>query len=882
MAKLFPPILEGTIPAFYSENGIVKITIPFSMNRAVSPVQVKGLVLKIKTVQSSSYLYTAQINNELYFDLENSPWVEFTFGKDSTNTEENNFINNLKVGQFYKFQLAYLGLDDKVGHYSTVAIGKYTTKPNLYINNLNANFINTHEYKYIGYYSQRNGDITERVYSYRFDIYDYNNKIIATSGEQLHNSSNDTELDESYDEFLFSQDLELNKPYRVKYTITTVNGLTISSYRYRIMQKLTIDPEVKASLKASANYDNGYINVSLIGDKDENGMEEPATGAFLLTRACEDSNYTIWDEISRFKLATQIPSRQLWRDYTIEQGKNYIYSLQQYNDNGLYSNRMLSNTVFGDFEDAFLFDGNRQLKIKYNPKMSNFKADIMETKIDTIGSKHPFIFRNGKVYYREFAISGLISYYMDEENLFLSEEESMIKEKTTNLTSENLAQERNFKMKVYEWLTDGKPKLFRSPSEGNFIVRLMNVSMTPNDTVGRMLHTFNATAYEIAEYNYENLNEFDFIHLKDPEVPQLRWETIKFNERDEQGKFVYLNGKLNKHPVYTVRLVDMIPGDQFKIILENDDTQIIQIGVTGSYYIDLGVPIKSIELIINEKNPLLREGSMTYSYYSIQSNIFDKISNVTVSEVPVRQFIGHHDVIKEIEYVYDKENDKWYKNPKIDIIEFYNLYASKRTNEKIIEKDNIYYQDKDCRIPLPDSKDIFTLYQVGTWEATGSGSMGPGYGPSRPTYKFTIKSYKDFFNDKEYLISSDVNVYQPFIEINNSQISLNDTQVFTMDKPGKLSSLKSGNGTVVEVSYQVRNIDYNIEDDERNYPSLFNAKKDYLETLVDFEEYLNDDTNLGEQSILDNYQKDLNIKYNKYILELIKAQEEEKKAEGLI
>ena len=36
MSKLFPPILEGTIPAFYSENGIVKITIPFSMNKAVS------------------------------------------------------------------------------------------------------------------------------------------------------------------------------------------------------------------------------------------------------------------------------------------------------------------------------------------------------------------------------------------------------------------------------------------------------------------------------------------------------------------------------------------------------------------------------------------------------------------------------------------------------------------------------------------------------------------------------------------------------------------------------------------------------------------------------------------------------------------------------
>jgi hypothetical protein len=108
---------------------------------------------------------------------------------------------------------------------------------------------------------------------------------------------------------------------------------------------------------------------------------------------------------------------------------------------------------------------------------------------------------------------------MDEEQLFMAETEFMAQEKTTNLISENLAQERTFKMQVYEWLTNGKPKLFRSPSEGNFIIRLMNVSMTPNDTLGRMLHTFNATAYEIAEYNYNNLNEFNFIHLTDPEVP---------------------------------------------------------------------------------------------------------------------------------------------------------------------------------------------------------------------------------------------------------------------------------------------------------------------------------------------------------------------------
>jgi hypothetical protein len=50
MNKLYPPILESTVPACYEENGIVKLIIPFSMNRAVGAIQVGGFELKIKTV----------------------------------------------------------------------------------------------------------------------------------------------------------------------------------------------------------------------------------------------------------------------------------------------------------------------------------------------------------------------------------------------------------------------------------------------------------------------------------------------------------------------------------------------------------------------------------------------------------------------------------------------------------------------------------------------------------------------------------------------------------------------------------------------------------------------------------------------------------------
>jgi hypothetical protein len=46
---------------------------------------------------------------------------------------------------------------------------------------------------------------------------------------------------------------------------------------------------------------------------------------------------------------------------------------------------------------------------------------MLESKTDTIGGKYPFIFRNPRVSYKEFPISGLISYHSDEEELFLTE-----------------------------------------------------------------------------------------------------------------------------------------------------------------------------------------------------------------------------------------------------------------------------------------------------------------------------------------------------------------------------------------------------------------------------------------------------------------------------
>jgi hypothetical protein len=61
----------------------------------------------------------------------------------------------------------------------------------------------------------------------------------------------------------------------------------------------------------------------------------------------------------------------------------------------------------------FLFDGKKQLRIAFNPKVSSFKTTLQEAKIDTLGGKYPFFYRNGALAYKEFPISGLISINMD-------------------------------------------------------------------------------------------------------------------------------------------------------------------------------------------------------------------------------------------------------------------------------------------------------------------------------------------------------------------------------------------------------------------------------------------------------------------------------------
>lgn len=811
--KLYPPHLEGTLPSFYKTQGKGFIlTIPFSMNKAVSFSEVYGYSLIIKDVINNNEILTKRtltraLEEEVSFSLNAVESSKFT------------------IGSYYKIQLAYIDKDDNEGYYSTVGVAKCTSQPVVKIEDLDLENNNTHKYTYIGYYNNIN-DPTEKVYNYQFILTDKKGNIISDSGKQIHQYQDNAENTyESIDIYNFLSDLELDTIYLLQYIITTNNNLVVKSPKYRILQRSMSKMKENVKLETELDFDEGYINISVVYDENNDILYQLDTsnqyidfidyyekkfieiditendykpnyfyyfyknkyilstsdvfddtqtyyesyyklininknsyksdtyyikkehfvkGNFLISRSCKDSGYKEWQELATIKIDGYGKTYFTFKDYTIEQGKYYKYSLQQYNNYGTLSARKITQEIFGDFEDMYLYDGKRQLKIRYNPKVSSFKIDTLVSKTDTIGGKYPYIFQNGYTYYREFPLSGLISYKMDKAESFMLTEElgfsidydklerkstyeiNALKEqilnniyiindnnrllereyqyystnkiiqrlkkdnekryaennelkeilkkrksvenifkrkeyKTTNLESVNIAAERIFKTEVLEWLNDGQPKLFRSPGEGNFIIILMNVSFSPEDALGRMLHNFSATAYEIADFNYTNLISLKLLEKKDINYNFLLWKTINLSNLEtidniDNNYFIDENNKSVKYFVNKVEYnhTNLLEGNTafslyFTGLKPNStiliDGEKVIVGVTGNYYTESSQGFTSVLVPEN----FSYQGNLTYNYYGVPETSFDLLINETITDHSGIQFIGkNNNLLEEI------------------------------------------------------------------------------------------------------------------------------------------------------------------------------------------------------------------------------------------
>lgn len=513
---MYPPLIKDVQPSFTPHGSI---TIYYEDNPAGS---ISDLTLWVKEYISSNhigYISGKGENGIATFNI--------------SDIESYSFITN----QNYKVQIAYRDADDNKNlSYSSAAFIKCVAE--------SAKLgLETSVVESIGTYVRPAN--AAGLYSYWFELADPFGAVIDKteekiwSGEEKNNISTCT--------YLLTQNIEYKSNYSLTFHVINTEGLEQS-----ITKTLTRLPETESlynlSINATPNAQDGYMEIALsIKPKDKGTVN----GQFVIERT--DKEKKQYERLMVIQTGAAIDN-YVFKDRTVEQGKEYYYSIRQFKGSAA-SFRVTTDLVFVDFEDMFLTDGERQLKIRFNPRVSSFKTTLQESKTDTIGGKYPIFYKNANLGYKEIPISGLISYQMDENGLFAGTSFNIPETRSTTPSTgataqeDDISKERTFKLEVLDWLNNGKKKYFRSPQEGNYIVRLMNVSLSPDEHSQRKYHTFSCTAYEVAECNYENLKEMDILDWEDSNI---LWEKVTKSGAEQFGcaqrtrNIVWLSSKPGK------------------------------------------------------------------------------------------------------------------------------------------------------------------------------------------------------------------------------------------------------------------------------------------------------------------------------------------------
>lgn len=535
--NLYPPIVDTYMPAF-----LVTTTEGCRVYFSISLYNTREDIMNAQVVVTDQLTNTSVLNET---DYPSGIALKTVYEDKTKNSEDryyilispNDFVNRkIEINRYYKLQIRFTSADavpppygltvpqrgleswlqgqmSMFSEWSTVCLIRGISTPRLTI----PGFDTTADYStwtiptvtIDGRITFSDPEETETLKSYRIKLYNEAGSLLVDTDDIYTNQYvGINELN-----YTFKYNFADGEVYRVVIEYLTKNLYT--SYKeYNFMVILGTSGKLDATLYSIRDNENGRIGVNIVGN-----TKDKFTGNITIRRTSSESDFTIWEDVNTFTIKNEILN-YTWYDCTVKSGVWYKYVAQRRDSIGNRGTIVnLKNPVMIDFEHIYLTAQGKQINIKFDPDISSFKRTVAESKTDTIGSKYPYIKRNGYTNYRQFPISGTITHWMDEDNLLFASEKDIYKN-TLELYEDynwenkiteynNYTYERDFREKVMDFLYENNVKLFRSPTEGNILVKLMDINFTPNKVLGRMIYSFSCTAYEIADFTVENCNLYN-------------------------------------------------------------------------------------------------------------------------------------------------------------------------------------------------------------------------------------------------------------------------------------------------------------------------------------------------------------------------------------
>lgn len=540
-SNLYPPIMPTYTQAFLVDSGNYEkdtCRVYFS----ISDFNVITDILNVQVTVSNQYTNTSVLNTELYpcnimlttLSIDNSKKGENKYYIDIHKNDIEG--KTFEINTYYKIQVRFTGTNANnislttpqaidswlaanqqyFSEWSSVCLARGISTPILTINGFDpiaeSTLWSTTNIDIVGKLTFKDKLEEETLKSYRIKLYDNSGKILVDT-ENLY-SNNYSGINEI--NYTFKYTFLDGEEYSIEISYVTKN-LYSDTLVFDFMVIESGSEKLEADLNEILDEENARIGINIKGSD-----TEFFTGNITIRRTSSESNFTLWEDIHTESIENEILN-YTWYDYTIKSGVWYKYGAQKRDSLG---NRgivnLLDKQLMITFDHAYLDANNKQIKIEFNPNIDSFQRTKSEAKTDTIGSKYTFVKRNGNTDYKQFSLSGTISFFMDADRLFTSREDlygdliSLYDEYNSihRITSINdLTYERDFREKVMDFLYENNVKLFRSATEGNILVKLMNITFTPNTTLGRHIYSFSCQAYEVDDFTLENCDKYNIQSL---------------------------------------------------------------------------------------------------------------------------------------------------------------------------------------------------------------------------------------------------------------------------------------------------------------------------------------------------------------------------------
>lgn len=553
-----------TFSNFGSTTGIKEIQIRISNqsnNKYLAKNSKYGIFYKKVTSLPQSGKYIVRLSEE----------DNINFNTDLVLNEYNRIQIRFSLTQYdndNQNEQSYLSNTDNFSEWSSIMLFKKIPQSTAILTNGLLGFTTATQYlstlDILEGYIKFNSDTDEYLYNYRIKILDELNNVVEDSGII---NANIYELNRF--NYNIKTVLEMKKLYIIYFEYNTNNNYTANFTNRVIIDDTREASFLKKHIEDSfvtPNIDKGCLEVKI-------KFKGNYRGKVAIKRASSKFNFNKADDI-RIEIFNTLESQDyVFEDYTVESGIMYKYCVQEIASSNERSAKIWLNgeknskdeidgsqksavAAMVELDDIFLTDKNNILKVRLDPNIDSYKINVNDNILTTIGSKYPYAVRSTENYYKTYSMGGLISFEADivnnildvlesqsvmthrddekivDDNFILLQEEKIkthlfadltklfvskenvnkFLELINNREKNNFTIERLFRDLVYEFLNNGKAKLFRSPSEGNAIVYLTDISLTPRtDIMNRLLYSFSATVTEIDESSIDNYKNYEII-----------------------------------------------------------------------------------------------------------------------------------------------------------------------------------------------------------------------------------------------------------------------------------------------------------------------------------------------------------------------------------